>query len=104
MICLILTLRFLLTKTNDEGVFYLKVVPHCITEETQFRKEETEQLPVKEIRNFITVDTNTLKVILCCGRKTAVEVGILSNAKITIGKRVLWNISLIQKYLDNIAF
>ncbi len=45
-----------------------------------------------------------LKEILCCGRKTAVEIGIAANAKITIGKGVLWNVSLIQKYLDSIAF
>lgn len=93
----------LIANVKEDGAFYLKVVPHDL-EKSNRNKQETGQLIAKENKNFITVDTNTLKEILCCGRKTAVEIGMAANAKITIGKRVLWNVALIQKYLDSIAF
>lgn len=51
----------------------------------------------------LTVDTNGLQGLLDCGRVTAVEIGMQAKAKIEIGKRVLWNVSKIQKYLDSIA-
>lgn len=51
----------------------------------------------------LTVTTERLQNILDCGRPTAVEIGTLAKARIEIGRRVLWNVSKIQKYLDNIA-
>ncbi len=51
----------------------------------------------------LTVTTERLQNILDCGRPTAVEIGTLAKARIEIGRRVLWNVSKIQKYLDSIA-
>ena len=51
----------------------------------------------------LTVTTERLQNILDCGRPTAVEIGTLAKARIEIGRRVLWNVSKIKKYLDNIA-
>ena len=51
----------------------------------------------------LTVDTEGLQSLLGCGKKTAMEIGSLAEAKITINKRVLWNVSKVSKYLDSIA-
>lgn len=51
----------------------------------------------------ISVNTETLANYLDCGRATAVKIGTDANAKIIIGKRVLWNINKIKKYLDSIS-
>jgi hypothetical protein len=51
----------------------------------------------------LTVDTESLQALLGCGKKTAIEIGKLAEAKITMGRRVLWNVSKISKYLDSIA-
>ena len=55
------------------------------------------------IMNQVAVTTERLQNILDCGRPTAVEIGTLAKARIEIGRRVLWNVSKIQKYLDDIA-
>lgn len=53
--------------------------------------------------NDLTVDTAGLQNLINAGRKTAVDIGMAAGAKITIGRRVLWNVSKIQKYLDDMA-
>lgn len=51
----------------------------------------------------LAVTTERLQNILDCGRPTAVQIGTLAKARVEIGRRVLWNISKVQKYLDSIA-
>lgn len=53
--------------------------------------------------NNLTVDTVGLQNLLNAGYQTAVEIGMAAGAKITVGRRVLWNVSKIQKYLDEIS-
>lgn len=53
--------------------------------------------------NQVAVTTENLQNILDCGRPTAVEIGTLAKARVEIGRRVLWNVSKVQKYLDSIA-
>lgn len=53
--------------------------------------------------NNLTVDTAGLQSLLSAGYPTAVEIGMAAGAKITVGRRVLWNVSKIQKYLDEIS-
>ncbi len=53
--------------------------------------------------NTITVDTNRLAQMLSCGRGTAVKIGTDAGAKIKIGKRTLYKVSIIEKYLESIA-
>ncbi len=55
------------------------------------------------ISNCLAINTNTLMKVLNCGRYTAIKIGDNAGARISIGKRVLWNIKRIQKYLDDIA-
>ena len=55
------------------------------------------------VMNQVAVTTENLQNILECGRPTAVEIGKLAKARVEIGRRVLWNVSKVQKYLDSIA-
>ena len=49
------------------------------------------------------VDTQDLQVLLCVGRQTAVRIGTSANARVQVGKRVLWNVGKVQKYIDEIS-
>lgn len=49
------------------------------------------------------VDTAELQEMLSSGRKTALRVGMAAGARIQVGRRVLWNVSKVQKYLDSIS-
>ena len=51
----------------------------------------------------LTVTTDGLQNLLDCGRPTAVEIGTLAGARVEVGKRVLWNVAKVQRYLDLIA-
>jgi hypothetical protein len=44
-----------------------------------------------------------LQQILSLGRKSAVEIGVAANAKIVIGKRIVWSLKKIEEYLYSIA-
>lgn len=51
----------------------------------------------------LAVSTPVLMKLLNCGRPTAIKVGTDAGAKIVIGRRILWNLRIIQKYLDDIS-
>lgn len=61
----------------------------------------TKQIGTLEDRKM--VDTNGLQAMLSSGRKTAVEIGTAAQARVQVGRRVLWNVGKIQKYLDTIS-
>lgn len=56
-----------------------------------------------DVENKITVDAETLAIMLGCGRSTADKIGREAGARIQIGKRVLYKVSLIDKYLESMA-
>lgn len=58
-----------------------------------------------EARNIdkICVTTESLQDLLDCGRATAVEIGRQAGARIEVGKRLLWNVSKIQSYIDSLS-
>ena len=58
-----------------------------------------------EARNIdkICVTTEGLQDLLDCGRATAVEIGGQAGARIEVGKRLLWNVSKVQSYIDSLA-
>jgi hypothetical protein len=56
-----------------------------------------------KISDKIAVDTTELQLLCGCERSTAVDIGTQAKARIQVGKRVLWNVSKVQKYLDSIA-
>lgn len=49
------------------------------------------------------VDVEELQILLCAGRVTAVRIGEEAQAKVKIGRRVFFNVSKIQNYLDKIS-
>lgn len=57
--------------------------------------------PSKEKK--MTIDTAGLQDMLSCGRKTAIEIGTAAGGRISCGRRVLWNVSKVQQYLDSIS-
>lgn len=57
----------------------------------------------RDNEKFLTVNADTLAGMLNCGRATAVKIGTDAGAKIQIGRRTLYKVSAIEKYLDLIA-
>lgn len=53
--------------------------------------------------NDLTVDTAGLQALTHAGIKTETEIGMAAGAKIYVGRRVLWNVAKIRKYLDSIS-
>ena len=53
--------------------------------------------------NTITTNTIGLMKMLGCGKVTSVKIGTDAEAKVQVGKRVLWNLPKIQKYIDVIS-
>lgn len=53
--------------------------------------------------NTVTIDTKTLTELLHCGKVTAVRIGTDAEAKVQVGKRVLWNLPKVQRYIDTIS-
>ena len=56
-------------------------------------KRKPNDLPPEQC---LAVDTDTLCKLLCCGRHTAVQIGDLANARITMNTRVLWSVQRIK--------
>lgn len=52
---------------------------------------------------FLTVNAETLAGMLDCGRATAVKVGTDAGAKIQIGRRTLYKVSIVNEYLDSLS-
>lgn len=51
----------------------------------------------------LAVDTLGLQRLTNSGRQTATKIGVEAGAKIYVGKRVLWNVSKVRKYLNEIS-
>ena len=50
----------------------------------------------------IMVDTNGLMALCSCGMQTATEIGNKAGAKVKVGKRTLWKVSIVKKYLEEL--
>ena len=53
--------------------------------------------------DVIAVDIEKLSAILSCGCASARKIGEQAEARIFIGRRVLYSVNKVQKYLDSIA-
>ena len=56
-----------------------------------------------ETENRITVSAENLAKMLDCGRATALKVGNEAGARIQIGKRVLFKMDKVEKYLESLS-
>ena len=55
------------------------------------------------VSNSLSVDTRGLQAILNCGRGTATEIGTRAGARIKVGRRVLWNVTKVQNYINSLS-
>lgn len=53
--------------------------------------------------DVIAVDIEKLSAILSCGCATARKIGEQAEARIFIGRRILYSVNKVRKYLDSIA-
>lgn len=51
----------------------------------------------------IAVNTSDLQAMLGCGRRSAVQIGELAEARIQFGRRVFWNVKKVKEYVDAIS-
>ncbi len=51
----------------------------------------------------LAVDVDKLAAMLSCGHVTARKIGEYANARIVIGRRVLYSVDKVRDYLNNIA-
>ena len=56
-----------------------------------------------DTKEKISITTLELQSMLSCGRKSAVDIGEAAEAKIQIGRRILWNVKKIQEYVNLIS-
>lgn len=56
-----------------------------------------------DAENKVAVSAETLAALLDCGRSTAVKIGTEAGARIQIGKRVLFKMDKVNKYLNQLA-
>ena len=61
------------------------------------------QTKERESKQMLTVDIEGLAAMLSCGQATARKIAEDAGARITIGRRVLYYVSKIEKYLEAIA-
>ena len=69
----------------DEGRDYMR----------KTKERETDQL--------LAVDIEKLSAMLSCGQASAKKIGEDAGARIVIGRRVLYSVSKVSRYLDAIA-
>lgn len=58
---------------------------------------------VRESEEKITVDIDSLSAMLSCGHATARKIGEQAEARICIGKRVLYSVDRVKKYIKDIS-
>ena len=58
---------------------------------------------LREAEEVITVDIEKLSAMLSCGRATARKIGEQAEAKICIGRRVLYSVDRIRKYIGDVS-
>lgn len=58
---------------------------------------------VREVDEKITVDIDSLSAMLSCGHATARKIGEQAEARICIGKRVLYSVDRVKKYIKDIS-
>lgn len=57
----------------------------------------------REANEQITVDIEKLSAMLSCGRATARKIGEQAEAKICIGRRVLYSVDRVRKYINDVS-
>ena len=61
------------------------------------------QTTQREAARLLAVDIDGLAAMLSCGQATARKIGEDAGARILIGRRVLYSVDRVQRYLDAVA-
>lgn len=61
------------------------------------------QTKERDARQKVAVDIEGLAALLSCGQSTAKKIAEDAGAKIYIGRRVLYSVDRIRRYIDLIA-
>ena len=61
------------------------------------------QTTQREAARLLADDIDGLAAMLSCGQATARKIGEDAGARILIGRRVLYSVDRVQRYLDAIA-
>lgn len=56
-----------------------------------------------DVSKRLLITTKELQTLLSCGRFSACKIGDNANARVAVGKRILWNREKIEKYIENIS-
>lgn len=57
----------------------------------------------RETDNALAVDIDKLSAMLSCGHATARKIGEQAEARIIVGRRVLYSVEKVQKYIQLLA-
>ncbi|MEE1249524.1 MAG: hypothetical protein UHU19_09930 [Lachnospiraceae bacterium] len=57
----------------------------------------------RQVETPLTVDIDKLSALLSCGHATAKKIAEQAGAKIVIGKRVLYSVEKVRRYIDCMA-
>ena len=58
---------------------------------------------LRETKAPLTVDIEGLSAMLSCGRATARKIGEQAEARICIGRRVLYSVDKVQQYIYKLS-
>ena len=64
------------------------------------KKTGTNDIPLNQ---RITVNAEGLMALCSCGKSTALEIGNKSGAKLKIGKRTLYKVNAVMRYLEGLS-
>lgn len=89
--------------TVDEAKEAVKKGAYLSGTEDNFAMRATKKFENGNGQDKIAVTTEELQALLSCGRSTAVQIGETAEARIQIGKRVLWNVQKVREYINLIS-
>ena len=61
------------------------------------------KITAQETDKRIAVDVTTLMAMLCVGKNTASQIGKDAGAVLHVGRRTLYNVPKIEKYIDSLT-
>lgn len=67
------------------------------------KKHKKETTSIADLNCKLLVNTRELMTLLGCGRPMAVELGTEAGAKMMLGRKIMWNLAAVRRYLDSTA-
>ena len=58
---------------------------------------------LRQSEQLLTVDIEKLSAMLSCGHATARKIGEQAGARVVLGRRVLYSVEKVRRYIDCLA-